>query len=129
MKPKNTFLCLSCGAIVYKHYKQCPYCGGHLSLWKNNEYVEKDITEKWAKILNAKKYIKFQYGIADLVTKTHVYEVKKKSQWKCALGQILVASHALNLKPGLILFGKGKIPKILEELAKKYEIKLIDELL
>jgi L-alanine-DL-glutamate epimerase-like enolase superfamily enzyme len=49
--------------------------------------------------------VQLKTGRGDIVTETHIYEVKYINHWKQAIGQVLVYSVEMNKKPALILFG------------------------
>ncbi len=44
-------------------------------------------------------------GVADIVTPTHVWQVRPCRQWKAAVGQALISGAALGRRPGIALFG------------------------
>lgn len=85
--------------------------------------------EKWALKLKGETEVQTEVGFADLVTKTHCYEVKAARKWKQAIGQSLTYSFYLGKKPGLILYNSksqlnGRTYYILE-VCKHFGIKLI----
>jgi hypothetical protein len=59
----------------------------------------------WASQLRgALTEVPLRCGVADIVTDSHVFEVKTISGWKSAIGQALVYAGELNRKPALILY-------------------------
>jgi len=68
------------------------------------QYIEKHLISGLAAILGGKTEVKLRYGIADVVTPTHVYEVKEWKDWRHAIGQAIIYALELGLRPGIAIF-------------------------
>lgn len=60
---------------------------------------------EWVRELGGQPDQRLESGVADIVTGTHVYEVKDISRWRQALAQAIIYANELGSKPGLALFG------------------------
>lgn len=71
----------------------------------NEERAEAFFRDQWAMTLGGRTEVRLTAGRADIVTDTHVYEVKEITAWKGAVGQAIVYSMELQRLPGVALYG------------------------
>lgn len=112
----------------------------NITLYTNELYIlelsinkgkgrEREIQVKLAKELNAKMEVETPVGRIDLLNKDSIIEIKRFSQWKDALGQILSYGMFYPLKKKVIyLFGDKNVNINIDDIKKiysKYDIELI----
>lgn len=56
------------------------------------------------KPIEVKTKVKNAVGVADIVLKAHVVEVKRYCDWKAAMGQAMAYAHVMELQPAIALF-------------------------
>ena len=80
------------------------------------EFKEMDYREYWTKKLPfAKTEVRCPVGVADIVTRDWVIEIKQKFRWQEAIGQVLIYNvYFMRPKMGVILL-PSKIVKIKNE--------------
>lgn len=76
--------------------------------------IECKFRDALAILLDGKTEVSLHSGKADIVTSTHVYEVKRCRQWKHAIGQALVYASEVGLHPGVALFGWSPTEEIIQ---------------
>ena len=75
---------------------------------------EKKIQIELAASLQGQMEVKTPVGFIDILTQTHIIEIKEASCWKHALGQILIyGEYYPNYNKKIILFGKLPIGQII----------------
>lgn len=84
----------------------------HKKYFSGVPITEKTVQEAYVSLLrsnrfNVKEYVSCSSGIADIVYGYHVVEVKEIQSWKAAIGQAIIYSFDLGLKPEIFLFGKS----------------------
>lgn len=67
---------------------------------------EKYYRDKWVEKLSGRPGPRLTVGVPDIITNTHVYEIKEVNRWKAAFGQVKIYALELGLKPTVILFGR-----------------------
>jgi hypothetical protein len=73
----------------------------------DEEGVEKNVRNALSNLIRGTCEVKNKYGVADIVTKKLLIEVKSAHLWKHALGQVLAYSKAMpKLRPCIHLFGE-----------------------
>lgn len=76
--------------------------------------IEYRFRDALAILLDGETEVPLRSGKADIVTSTHVYEVKRCRQWKHAVGQALVYASEIGLQPGVALFGWSPTKEIIQ---------------
>jgi hypothetical protein len=88
---------------------------------------EKEIQMMLKDKLNAEIEVKTPVGYIDIVSDSHIIEIKRVSLWKSALGQILCyAIYFPEKKKQIYLFGESKVEKqVILTACEKYDIEVI----
>jgi hypothetical protein len=99
----------------------------------NNDNIEKNIQLKLQKMLGGTIEVRTAFGYIDLMTDTHIIEIKQLSRWKHAIGQILsygISEMCENKQKRIHLFSDS-IPedkiKIIKQVTDKLDIILTYE--
>jgi len=78
------------------------------------QWIEYRFRDALAILLDGKTEVPLRSGKADIVTSTHVYEVKRCRQWKHAIGQALVYASEVGLRSGIALFGWSPTEEVIQ---------------
>lgn len=86
--------------------------------------IEKKIQMHLKQKLNAKIEIRTPVGCIDLLSDSHIIEIKEARSWKNALGQVLCYSEYYpDKKKKIILFGNTTTPlNIMQKVCNKYDV-------
>lgn len=96
----------------------------------NKAWIEQQKTRKLLEKLGGIREAIVPAGRIDLLTSTHVIEVKEAANWKHAIGQVLVySSYFPSRKPMIYLFGEGldKYRKLAKEHSERLGIDYMEE--
>ena len=149
----NSFHCVICNQICSNaasirrhvkivHYKEkkfaCPKCGTKVSAkanlarhvcrngdtrYRSREYV---IQQKVAELTNGKKQVICEAGCIDVLTPTHLIEIKFINHWREAIGQVLSYGMCYpNHKLHLHFFGENPSETLVKQIlavCEKYKI-------